>query len=119
MFAFQVHPRWHGLQAVSRLCWTSLASGVTAAGLFLLPLVLVRIYGYREAAWGALLLAWVGACGFGVLAVGAGFLSQWRLRPGERYSMVFAVLGGALGLATLFLGLCCVAGLLLHLAASH
>ncbi|MGF1452075.1 MAG: hypothetical protein ACFB21_08400 [Opitutales bacterium] len=86
--------------------------------LFLLPLMLVQMHGFSSDALPALVLAW-GATGvFGVVALGSGFLSQWRLKPGERHSMVLAVLGGALGLSSLFLSLFGLAGVLTHFLAA-
>ena len=112
MFFFQGHPVTTWAKSISRLCWTSVLAGVLATVLFLLPLLVISQAGYAPQAWPAVLLTWLAASGSGGLAVVTGFLSHWRVRADEQHSMLLAVVGGALGLASLILALFAAAGLL-------
>ncbi len=110
MLIFSSPPaRW--VRSVSRLCWASVAAGFGSTALFLQPLLLTVKHGYDPQLWTAYLLAWLTSGLFGVVAITTGFLAQYRLRPGERYSMVLAVLGGSLGLAALSLSVVGLIGL--------
>lgn len=98
--------------SVSRLCQASLAAGGLAMTLFLLPLVLHSYFGTPPLAITAYGIAWLGSTLMGIVALYTGYVSQWRLKPGERHSMVYAVSGGALGLASLMLVAVVLSGLL-------
>lgn len=105
MFLVTLQSLGRDLGHISRLSWSAVVSGTLALVLFFLPLgLLFEAGGFTGPLMlPGLIVSWLASGLFAVAGLYAGYLSQFRVREGERPSLVLAVLGGGLGLATLIL----------------